>query len=106
MEVRWLADCCRCWNEKPGLEDRAFCVSGAENRNRTYDLRVTSALLYQLSYFGKYKVRLANGAIMNNLPASCRTELSCHGATAGPYQSSGSIGHRRQSNRLASESKV
>jgi hypothetical protein len=38
--------------KKPGLEDRAFCVSGAENRNRTYDLRVTSALLYRLSYFG------------------------------------------------------
>ena len=26
--------------------------NGAENRNRTYDLRVTSALLYRLSYFG------------------------------------------------------
>lgn len=27
-------------------------LNGAENRARTYDLRVTSALLYQLSYFG------------------------------------------------------
>ena len=26
---------------------------GAESRNRTDDLRVTNALLYQLSYFGK-----------------------------------------------------
>lgn len=38
--------------KKPGFENRAFRVSGAENRNRTYDLRVTSALLYRLSYFG------------------------------------------------------
>jgi hypothetical protein len=27
--------------------------NGAEDRNRTYDLFVTSELLYQLSYFGK-----------------------------------------------------
>lgn len=26
---------------------------GAGNRNRTYDLRITNALLYQLSYTGK-----------------------------------------------------
>lgn len=26
--------------------------TGASNRDRTYDLRVTSALLYQLSYTG------------------------------------------------------
>ncbi|GEM_PF-2471027 len=38
--------------KKPGLKDRAFWFAGAENRNRTYDLRVTSALLYRLSYFG------------------------------------------------------
>ena len=25
---------------------------GADNRNRTYDLRITNALLYQLSYVG------------------------------------------------------
>ncbi len=43
--------------KKPGFEDRAFCVAGAENRNRTYDLRVTSALLYRLSYFGVSKKR-------------------------------------------------
>jgi hypothetical protein len=27
--------------------------NGAENGDRTHDLRVTSALLYQLSYLGK-----------------------------------------------------
>lgn len=26
--------------------------SGADNRSRTYDLRITNALLYQLSYIG------------------------------------------------------
>ena len=45
--------------KKPGLQDRAFRVSGAENRNRTYDLRVTSALLYRLSYFGVHVATLA-----------------------------------------------
>ncbi len=28
-------------------------VSGADNRSRTYDLRITNALLYQLSYIGE-----------------------------------------------------
>lgn len=28
-----------------------YCVS-ADNRSRTYDLRITNALLYQLSYIG------------------------------------------------------
>ena len=27
-------------------------VDGADNRSRTYDLRITNALLYQLSYIG------------------------------------------------------
>ncbi len=27
-------------------------ISGADNRSRTYDLRITNALLYQLSYIG------------------------------------------------------
>lgn len=27
-------------------------LSGADNRSRTYDLRITNALLYQLSYIG------------------------------------------------------
>ena len=29
-----------------------FSVDGADNRSRTYDLRITNALLYQLSYIG------------------------------------------------------
>lgn len=27
-------------------------MNGADNRSRTYDLRITNALLYQLSYIG------------------------------------------------------
>lgn len=27
-------------------------INGADNRSRTYDLRITNALLYQLSYIG------------------------------------------------------
>lgn len=27
-------------------------LTGADNRSRTYDLRITNALLYQLSYIG------------------------------------------------------
>ena len=30
-------------------------VTGAENRIRTDDLLITNELLYQLSYFGKFK---------------------------------------------------
>ena len=30
--------------------------NGAENRIRTDDLRITNALLYQLSYLGKFKI--------------------------------------------------
>ena len=52
--------------KKPGLEDRAFCVSGAENRNRTYDLRVTSALLYRLSYTG-VRHKLASEIYADNI---------------------------------------
>lgn len=35
----------------PARENRGLRVSGAENRNRTYDLRVTSALLYRTELF-------------------------------------------------------
>lgn len=30
-------------------------LDGADNRSRTYDLRITNALLYQLSYIGPDK---------------------------------------------------
>lgn len=30
-------------------------LDGADNRSRTYDLRITNALLYQLSYAGNRK---------------------------------------------------
>ena len=33
-----------------------FIKNGAENRIRTDDLRITNALLYQLSYLGKFKI--------------------------------------------------
>ena len=35
---------------------RAFFITGAGDRNRTYDLRVTSALLYRLSYTGGTRI--------------------------------------------------
>lgn len=41
---------------------QAFLISGAGDRNRTCDLRVTSALLYRLSYTG----------VLRNVPLPCR----------------------------------
>ena len=35
------------------IASQAFDFAGAGNRNRTYDLRITNAPLYQLSYSGK-----------------------------------------------------
>ena len=42
-------------SKKPNLESWAKCLIliGADDRNRTGDLRITNALLYQLSYTGK-----------------------------------------------------
>lgn len=34
------------------LVDLRKLGDGADNRSRTYDLRITNALLYQLSYIG------------------------------------------------------
>lgn len=34
------------------IKDVAGREDGADNRSRTYDLRITNALLYQLSYIG------------------------------------------------------
>ena len=47
--------------EGTDLQSAAFSLfaispSGAENRNRTRNLLITSQLLYQLSYFGKKMV--------------------------------------------------
>ena len=38
---------------KKAAREGCFLDSGAGNRSRTYDLRITNALLYQLSYAGK-----------------------------------------------------
>jgi hypothetical protein len=38
--------------------------SGAGNRSRTYDLRITNALLYQLSYAGVSRGVFKAGAIL------------------------------------------
>ena len=38
---------------KKAARSGCFLNSGAGNRSRTYDLRITNALLYQLSYAGK-----------------------------------------------------
>ncbi len=37
------------------LVDLRKLGDGADNRSRTYDLRITNALLYQLSYIGPDK---------------------------------------------------
>ena len=39
--------------EKTPLIERRFFTTGAVGRNRTGDLRITNALLYQLSYNGE-----------------------------------------------------
>ena len=43
-------------SKKPNLESWAKCLIliGADDRNRTGDLRITNALLYQLSYTGTH----------------------------------------------------
>jgi hypothetical protein len=38
---------------KTPLDERRFFTTGAGGRNRTGDLRITNALLYQLSYAGE-----------------------------------------------------
>ena len=38
--------------QKAPTKAGAFRTTGAGNRNRTYDLRITNAPLYQLSYSG------------------------------------------------------
>jgi hypothetical protein len=43
----------RCPTNKTPLNERRFFTSGADGRNRTGDLRITNALLYQLSYIGE-----------------------------------------------------
>lgn len=39
--------------QKAPAKAGAFVETGAGNRNRTYDLRITNAPLYQLSYSGE-----------------------------------------------------
>jgi hypothetical protein len=39
--------------EKTPLASGVFFTTGADGRNRTGDLRITNALLYQLSYIGE-----------------------------------------------------
>jgi hypothetical protein len=40
-------------NKNADCGQSAFLFTGAGNRNRTYDLRITNAPLYQLSYSGE-----------------------------------------------------
>lgn len=59
-----------CGNEKSSPRGLLF-EFGAGNRSRTYDLRITNALLYQLSYAGKticfnFCVPVLNSAMLNN----------------------------------------
>ena len=48
--------------EVPGSE------TGAGDRNRTYDLRITNAPLYQLSYSGGSLGETQNGAAFYEMP--------------------------------------
>ena len=56
---------------KKAAREGCFFEFGAGNRSRTYDLRITNALLYQLSYAGKticfnFCVPVLNSAMLNN----------------------------------------
>src|SRR5262245_38861211 len=53
-----LADFTEQKAKRPSLSDGLRCWSGAGNRNRTYDLGFTKALLYQLSYSGAGRGRI------------------------------------------------
>ena len=44
-------------------------LAGAEDGSRTHDLRVTNALLYQLSYFGNFRCIIAKGCFDIHLGA-------------------------------------
>jgi hypothetical protein len=44
---------CECGKKKRRSLSGVFVTSGAVGRNRTGDLRITNALLYQLSYNGE-----------------------------------------------------
>ena len=40
------------WQKKAAQSDGLICLSGAGDRNRTYDPIITNDVLYQLSYSG------------------------------------------------------
>ena len=52
MDVSWQEAVARTQTKTP-LGERRFFTTGAGDRNRTDDLRITNALLYQLSYAGE-----------------------------------------------------
>ncbi len=51
LHVSYTARACNDWRTADGRQRRAM-RDGAGNRNRTYDLIITSDALYQLSYSG------------------------------------------------------
>jgi hypothetical protein len=58
------ATCVQPGNEKGATQNVAPRFTGAGERNRTSDLRVTSALLYQLSYSSKDRRNYRGHAIL------------------------------------------
>lgn len=63
--------------------------NGAGDRSRTYDLRITNALLYQLSYTGM----AAHGSVFEGLVHSILTWLAVR---VGEYGGEGSTGQARE----------
>lgn len=61
------------------LVDLRKLGDGADNRSRTYDLRITNALLYQLSYIGPEKgvfTRVNHGIEGLKLTGRCVNSLA------------------------------
>ena len=66
-------------------------VSGADGRNRTGDLRITSALLYQLSYIGvtRDSTRIARNGQFGDYLTTLRLGLPFGGGDADfPFERS------------------
>ena len=85
-----VAKCMAAEKQKASPERLAYVLefSGAGNRSRTYDLRITNALLYQLSYAGskvRYLIRVfvdgqnhqERACMPSELLLAIRRHLSC-----------------------------
>lgn len=75
---------------KPSTEETkaAHCAAfvlndGAGNRSRTYDLRITNALLYQLSYAGVNRSARLGRKARQYKESSSRAQAPCHKPSKG-----------------------